>query len=59
MGYTVLREIGGIQCRDRDWGNTVLRESLGNIGLKEKLGEQCTEREIGRTLCLERDWGTL
>ena len=36
------KEIGGTLCLERDWGNIVLRE---------RLGEHCSERESVGTQC--------
>ena len=43
LGNTVLRE--------RDWGNSVLTESLGEHCADRGIGEHWAERVIGGTLC--------
>ena len=34
-----------------------MRKRLGNIVLREILGENCAERDIGGKMCSERYWG--
>ena len=63
------REIGGTLYRERDWGNTIRRERLGEqyderdwgkIVLRERLGEHCAERVLWEHCTeIERDCGTL
>ena len=49
--------MGGTFCRERDWGNTAIRErEIGEKCAEREIWDHCAGRMFGRKMCLEGDW---